>query len=54
MTGKGKIEWNLAVKYNPNPKKAAEPRETYFVRPEKKCQLIERAAHKKMFLKIDK
>jgi hypothetical protein len=54
MTGKGKNSMLPAAKYSPIPKKAADPKEMYFVEPEKKCQLTESAIHMRTSLKIDK
>ncbi|MEM2816446.1 MAG: hypothetical protein QXY34_04610 [Candidatus Bathyarchaeia archaeon] len=42
------------MKYNPIPKKAADPKATYLVRPEKKCQLTARVAHNRTILNKDK
>jgi len=44
----------FAVIYNPKPKKAADPRETYLVMPEKKCQLIDNASHRRIIRSTDK
>jgi hypothetical protein len=42
-----------AVKYSPVPKKAADPSKTYLVVPEKKNQLIVKAAKRRKFLSTD-
>jgi hypothetical protein len=63
ITGRGNIVKCLlrtlcskyrAVKYSPVPKNAADPNETYFVVPEKKNQLIVKAAKRREFLSTDK
>ena len=51
--GKGRIPLNIAVTYAPIPKKAADPREIYFVVPQKKCQLIVNPIHNRTLVTSD-